>query len=131
MSWLEDWEKEVSEVPELSAGDRAKSQLSNQTIEGWKITIASFTELSRQLIDEGYEFVLSERLVCQDSLEQHFSHTRASCGSNSMPTLNNVYQIDNIQAVARNIRLTTTKGNPSRSASIGALSDAPLVKRKK
>ena len=47
MSWLEDWEKEVSEDPDLSAGDRAKSKLSSQTVEGWKIKIASFSPAYR------------------------------------------------------------------------------------
>ena len=44
------------------------------------------SSLTRKLLAEGSEYVLSEKLGCQDVVEQHLAHKRRAGGSNHNPT---------------------------------------------
>ena len=46
-----------------------------------------FTALGKTLHNEGYQFLLTDKLLCQDSLEQYFGHQRGGTGSNNAPTM--------------------------------------------
>ena len=46
-----------------------------QTHEGFQLTVYSVIEATQFLLQEGVEFVLTERF-CQDSLEEYFGHQR-------------------------------------------------------
>ena len=62
----------------------------------------SFIKLSQELLNEGYEFILTEKLLCQDPTEQYFSKVRDSTGSNSpltMAQFNNFTRIHSIQSI--------------------------------
>ena len=50
--------------------------LSQQTFNGFKITVTSLVEVTKFLLAQGFEFVLSERF-CQDDLEEYFGFQRA------------------------------------------------------
>lgn len=54
---------------------RAKMFLSWQTYEGFSITVHSAIEVVRFLLEEGMEFVLTERF-CQDPVEEYFGKQR-------------------------------------------------------
>ena len=54
---------------------RAKIFLSWQTFEGFKITVHSVIEATEFLLEEGMEYVLTERF-CQDLVEEYFSNQR-------------------------------------------------------
>lgn len=47
--------------------------ISWQTQEGFQFTVYSVIEATQFLLQEGMEFVLTERF-CQDSLEDYFGH---------------------------------------------------------
>ena len=49
--------------------------LSWQTHEGFKLTVSSAIEATKFLLEEGMEFVLTERF-CQDPLEEYFGKQR-------------------------------------------------------
>ena len=67
---LEDWHKATQTRPgNFTPDDRAKMFISRQTYSGIKISVNSIIEVSRFLISEGCEFVLSEKF-CQDPLEE-------------------------------------------------------------
>ena len=54
---------------------RARMFLSWQTYEGYKITVHSVIEAIKFLLQEGMEFVLTERF-CQDPVEEYFGKQR-------------------------------------------------------
>ena len=47
----------------------------------------SYVSLAKELLSEGCKYILSEKLVCQDPLEQLFAAQRGADGSNRNPTL--------------------------------------------
>ena len=47
----------------------------------------SFLALDKTLHNKGYQFLLTNKLLCQDSLEQYFEHQRGGTGSNNAPTM--------------------------------------------
>ena len=49
--------------------------ISWQTHEGFQLIVYSVIEATQFLLQEGMEFVLTERF-CQDSLEEYFGHQR-------------------------------------------------------
>ena len=80
LNWLEEWEREVEALPNLSKSERSKFLLSHQTAEGLKITTISFVNLTRALLaQEGAQFFLPEKLN-QDRLEIFFAKLRRGCG---------------------------------------------------
>ncbi|XP_035690813.1 uncharacterized protein LOC118425822 [Branchiostoma floridae] len=87
LGFLREWEEEAHGTPNLSKDDRNRMCLSKQTLEGLRITVASFTTLTKVLLQEdGVRYVLSEKFT-QDPLEQHFSKQRHRCGANEHPTV--------------------------------------------
>ena len=72
---------------DLPKGARKKLCLSRQTLEGWRITVNSFIDLTKELLQiPGVEYVLSGKLN-QDPLEQHFSKNRSMGGFNDNPNI--------------------------------------------
>ena len=59
----------------FTATDRAKVFLSHQTYKGLIMTIRSFKEATKYLLDNGIDFVLSNKF-CQDPLEARFGMYR-------------------------------------------------------
>ena len=47
-----------------------------QTYEGFQLTVHSFKEVCRILLEHGVQYILSERF-CQDELENYFGRQRA------------------------------------------------------
>ena len=55
----------------FTAADTAKMFWTHQTYKGLVMTVRSFKEVCHYLLDNGVQFVLSNRF-CQDPLEAHF-----------------------------------------------------------
>ncbi len=69
---LETWKKSIQDRPgNFSEAAKSKIVLSEQTIEGLKITILCLIEVTNFLLTEGCRFVLNERFS-QDCLEEYF-----------------------------------------------------------
>ena len=60
--------------------------ISRQTHEGFQLTIYSVIEATQFLLQEGMEFVLTERF-CHDSLEEYFGHQRKLGRRNDNPDI--------------------------------------------
>ena len=76
LQYLKQWKESTENRPgNYTQNARAKMFLSWQTYEGFKITVHSVTEVVRFLLEEGMEFVLTERF-CQDPVEEYFGKQR-------------------------------------------------------
>ena len=59
--------------------------LSLQMYNGLKISVYSYVEAVQFLLNQGFEYVLTERFM-QDVLEDYFGHQRARGGRSDNPT---------------------------------------------
>ena len=86
LKYLEDWKKSTLERHgQNSADDRGKMFLSSQTHEGLQVTVQSHIEAIQFLLQQGFQYVLSERFM-QDVLEDYFGHQRAKGGRADNPS---------------------------------------------
>ena len=77
LKYLDDWKKSIEERNgEFSKAERQTMFISLQTYQGLHITCYSFIELTKFLLKNGVEYVLSNRF-CQDDLENYFGRQRA------------------------------------------------------
>jgi hypothetical protein len=92
----------------------------------------SFIGLSKQLLREGFRFILTEKLLCQDSLEQYFSKQRAGTGSNNAPSMAQFLSFNRLHTVTREVETDIARGNCTRlSKGNMIINDTPLPKRKR
>ena len=86
LQYLENWKSStLQRDDEYSADDRAKMFLSSQTHEGLQISVHSHIEAIQFLLQQGFQYVLSERFM-QDVLEDYFGHQRAKGGRADNPS---------------------------------------------
>lgn len=97
----------------------------------WGVLGRSFVDLTRELLQEGYKYVLSEHLTCQDAVEQYFAKQRDATGGNNAPntkeflTNNILFQVTKQTAIAPSTGNTNTETGPIE------IDDTPLPKKKK
>ena len=103
--------------------------ISWQTYEGLQVTVYSFQELVKVLLQNGVPYVLSERF-CQDDLENYFGRQRANGSGRDNPSVKDVTYNDNtiksqfsVRPIAINVRGPGNKFN--------IIDDTQLPKRKK
>ncbi|XP_035662524.1 uncharacterized protein LOC118406544 [Branchiostoma floridae] len=134
LGFLHHWEQQAAGTPGLSKDQRNRMCLSKQTLEGLRITVSSFVELTKTLIqEEGVGYVLSEKFT-QDPLEQHFAKQRRRCGANENPTalefgrneINLHILKDSIRSVGGNCR-----GRAANAQAIDFTDNTPLPKRQR
>ena len=86
LKYLEDWHASTkSREGEFSGDDRGRMFMSIQTFKGLKMTVTSVIDVTKFLLGEGFQFVLTERF-CQDDLEEYFGYQRAQGRRNDNPT---------------------------------------------
>ncbi len=80
LEYLKSW-KSSTELREgdFSEDDRGRMFLSIQTFNGLKLTVTSAIAVTKFLLSEGFEFVLTERF-CQDDVEEYFGYQRVHKG---------------------------------------------------
>ena len=72
--YLDSWKSfTISSEGSFTDDDRGRMFLSVQTFTGLKITVNSLVSLTKFLLSEGFEFVLTERF-CQDDVEEYFGY---------------------------------------------------------
>ena len=72
--YLDSWKSStISREGSFTDDDRGRMFLSVQTFTGLKITVNSVVSLTKFLLSEGFEFVLTERF-CQDDVEEYFGY---------------------------------------------------------
>jgi hypothetical protein len=91
--------------------------------------------LSKELLSEGYQYLLTEKMLCQDPLEQFFAKQRDGTGSNNAPTVAQVLNFNRVHSVTRSIEYDLKTGNTEASKNPTEHSKceayAPLKKRHK
>lgn len=85
--------------------------------------------LTKELLSE-QDYVLSERLTCQDGLEQYFSRQRAAGGSNHNPTTRQFLHSGQMQAVVKELGMDTKKGNCRRVSTKVSKIDCTKLQRR-
>ena len=103
--------------------------ISWQSYEGLQITVFSFKEVCKFLLQQGIPYILSERF-CQDDLENYFGKQCAISRRCDNPTVRDFGYNDNkiksqfpVRPIAGNVQGPVGKFN--------RISDEPLPKRKK
>ena len=77
LGYLKQWKESTLNRPgNFKANARSRMFLSWQTYVGLKITSYSVVEATKFLLNEGVEYVLTERF-CQDSVEEYFGSQRS------------------------------------------------------
>ena len=86
VKYLTDWKASTeSRKGAFSPEDRGRMFLSYQTFNGLKMTVSSVIEVTKFFLNEGFEFVLTERF-CQDDVEEYFGYQRAQGRRSDNPT---------------------------------------------
>ena len=133
LQYLENWKSSTLQRDgEYSADDRAKMFLSSQTHKGLQISAHSHIEAIQFLLQQGFQYVLSERFM-QDVLEDYFGHQRAKGGRGDNPSAYEFGYNDLTIAAQRDIA-PVVRGNVGgryEKKKWFSVSDEPVEKRKK
>ena len=122
------WKASVdAQYAHLPSAERARKQLSHQTLTGFEITTRSIVECVQFLIGKGAAFVLTEHFN-QDSLERHFGHYRHKGGANENPTVFEVCHIINQVRAVNAQGMAPVRGNV-RPDLVAPMDDRPLPRR--
>lgn len=106
--------------------------LSWQTYEGFQITTYSVIEATKFLLQEGMEYVLTERF-CQDPIEEYFGSQRKIGRRSDNPDIKMFGYNDNTIHIQRSVSCQSgnTRGRKDRKKAWVEVTDEPLPKRKK
>ena len=80
--------------------------LSWQTFEGIQITVHSMVEVTKYLLGQGMEYVLTERF-CQDPVEEYFDNQRMLGRRCDNPDIQTFGYNDNTIRIQRHVALNT------------------------
>ena len=111
---------------------RAKMFLSWQTHEGFEITVNAVIEVCKFLLQEGMEYVLTERF-CQDPVEEYFGSQRKLGRRSDNPDIRTFGYNDNTIRIQRTISSQSgnTRGRRDKRRSWEQVTDVPIPSRKK
>ena len=106
--------------------------LSWQTYEGFQITTYSVIEATKFLLQEGMEYVLTERFF-QDPIEEYFGSQRKIGRRSGNPDIKMFGYNDNTIHIQRSVSYQSgnTRGRKDRKKAWVEVTDEPLPKRKK
>ena len=123
--------KESIDQREGSFDESSKSKMfiSSQTYEGFQVTVHSFEEVVKFLLENGVRFVFSEGF-CQDDLENNFGRQRAIGRRKDNPSINDFGYNDNTIKSQFSVRRITGTIQ-STTNNIMDIENKPLPKKKK
>lgn len=133
LGYLRNWRESVANRPgEYTNNARSKMFLSWQTYEGLKITVHSVVEATKFLLNEGMEYVLTERF-CQDPLEEYFGNQRKLGRRSDNPDMRQFGYNNNTIRVQHAVTCQSgnTRGRKDKNKAWVNVSDDPVPKRKK
>lgn len=134
LEYLKSWKSSVeAREGNFSEDEKGRMFLSTQTFYGLKMTVASAIAVTKFLLGEGFEFVLTERF-CQDDVEEYFGFQRAQGQRSDNPTAAEFGYNDLRIATLRDIAPQSVQGNVSGRHSGGRrkwydVSEEPLPKK--
>ena len=107
--YLENWKEDVKKSPgDFSKTERGKMFLSRQTYEGLVMTGRALIDSVKFLLNEGMEYVLTERF-CQDPVEEYFGAQRKLGRCSDNPDFYQCLYNDNSLRIQRDV--STSSGN--------------------
>ena len=134
LKYLQDWKRSIEDREgSFSGSSKEKMFLSLQTFEGLQITCYSVIEATKYLLQDGMQFVLTNRFN-QDVVEEHFGRQRSLGRRNDNPNLWQFGYNENTIRIQRSV--TPVTGNTSgghkqkRQVSWSTVDNSPLAKRK-
>ena len=131
LKYFEDWKESIRNRNDsnYTANARNNMFISQQTYEGLQITVHSFKEVCKFLLEHGVKYILSERF-CQDDVENYFGRQRAIGSRRDNPTVRDVGYNDNtiksqyvVRSVVGNVR--------KQSHNFNEIKEDPVPKRKR
>ena len=132
LQYLNDWKQSTLDRPgNYTANARSRMFLSWQTYEGLQITTYSVIEATKFLLQEGMEYVLTERF-CQDPIEEYFGSQRKIGRRSDNPDIKMFGYNDNTIRIQRSVSCQSgnTRGRKDRKKAWVEVTDEPLPKRK-
>lgn len=133
LGYLRDWKESTAQRPgNFTQNARSRMFLSWQTYKGLQISAYSVVEATKFLLNEGMEYVLTERF-CQDPLEEYFGNQRKLGRRNDNPDMKTFGYNNNTIRVQRAISCQSgnTRGRKDRDRSWVNVSNDSVPKRKK
>ena len=130
LGYFDAWKVSVENRPgKFTSKQIAAMQLSQQTLDGFKISIRSIVDCVRILLGEGAQFVLTQ-VFNQDILEQHFGHYRHKGGLCNAPTVDNIRHTMTSLRVIRSAALAPLRGNITRLNRSQEDAEDPIPRKK-
>lgn len=133
LEYLRLWKESTERRPgNFTQNARGRMFLSWQTHEGFKLTVSSAIEATKFLLEEGMEFVLTERF-CQDPLEEYFGKQRQLGRRSDNPDIHKFGYNSNTIRIQRSISCQSgnTRGRKEKERAWEQVTDAKLPCRKK
>ncbi|KAK3754384.1 hypothetical protein QZH41_002038 [Actinostola sp. cb2023] len=132
LEYLDQW-KESTENRAGNFTQNAKNRMfiSWQTFEGFKITVYSAIEVTKFLLAEGMEYVLTERF-CQDPVEEYFGNQRKLGRRSDNPDIKMFGYNDNTIRIQRAVSVQSgnTRGRKDKRKAWEQITEDPLPSRK-
>ena len=75
------------------------------------ITGNTLRHLALELLNNGFNYVLTEKVLCQDNLKQYVASHRAATGSNNAPTLKEVLNKTRLMTDVWEVATPIQRGN--------------------
>ena len=133
LDYLRTWKESVANRPgNFTQNARNRMFLSWQTHEGFEISVHSAVEVTKVLLQEGMEFVLTERF-CQDPVEEYFGSQRKLGRRSDNPDIRTFEYNSNTIRIQRTVSCQSgnTRGRKDKRRSWEQVTDAKLPCRKK
>ena len=133
LDYLKQWKESTGNRPgNFTQNARSRMFVSWQTYEGFQISVHSAIEATKFLLQEGMEFVLTERF-CQDPLEEYFGNQRKLGRRNDNPDIKTFGYNNNTIRIQRAVSCQSgnTRGRNDKRRSWEQVIDDPLPCRKK
>lgn len=132
LAYIDEWEAYAQAQKHLTSTEQIKLCLSQETLEGLRITVNSFIELVRYLLKQPHvQYVLSAKLS-QDCVESFFGKQRMRGGYCENPTVSTFINGTQSLRVQSSTAIQPHKGNCKRQIRDDMCIDQrPLPKRKR
>lgn len=133
LKYLKEWKQSVQDRPgNFTANARNRMFLSWQTYEGLQISTYSAIEATKFLLNEGMEYVLTERF-CQDPVEEYFGCQRKIGRRSDNPDIRMFGYNNNTIRIQRSVSCQSgnTRGRKDKTKAWVEVSNEPLPKRNK
>ena len=102
LGYFSDWNHNIEMREGFTRREKEKMLISAQTYEGLRITVLSIVEIIPFLLENGFDFVLTE-IFNQDCLEQSFGTYRSMGGRSENPNVYGFGYDDNAMRVHRSV----------------------------